>query len=97
MKNVPGIGDIAIADMNGPLAYWGPSVARATTHIVVATRPAAPAAIDALARLQGTLHGRTWSGTHTLMSALFAAADERPSPPAPSPNTGRGGASRNHG
>ena len=76
MKNVPGIGDIAIADMNGPLAYWGPTVPRATTRIAAVAPHAAPAEIDALARLQRTLHGRTWSGTHTLMSALLAAADE---------------------
>ncbi len=76
MKNVSGTGGIAIADMNGPLAYWGPSAARATTHIAAAAPHVAPAEIDALARLRRTLHGRTWSGTHTLMSAIFAAPDE---------------------
>ena len=76
MKTVARPGAAAIADMNGPLVYWGPSFPPAATHNVAVVSLSTDVEIDALARLQRTLHGRTWSGTHALMNALFAAADE---------------------
>jgi len=68
----------ALADMNGPLGYWGP--AGRTLHPSATNTPARgdsdrgslSAALTALAR---TLHGRTWSGTHALMMSLLAAGD----------------------
>ncbi len=69
--------------MNGPLAYWGPAeapVAAPATAAIWRVHPTAtllsPAEQAALSRLSETLHGRTWAGTNTLMSALFAAAAE---------------------
>jgi hypothetical protein len=69
-------------DMIGPLTYWGPVAAAATAAPPLArrVRPMAtrltPMEHAALSRLSRTLHGRTWAGTNTLMSALFAAATE---------------------
>jgi hypothetical protein len=59
----------AIADMNGPLAYWGPA-ARPTAAGTQPrrTQPAPEAAETGLIRLARTLNGRTWTGTSTLMS-----------------------------
>ena len=59
-----------IADMNGPLAYWGPTVRPAQVPAKPVRRPAPeprPAA-QSLARLARTVNGRTWTGTSALMS-----------------------------
>lgn len=66
-------------DMNGPLAYWGPTETAAAAapgprrEIVVSERDRA-----AVARLGETLNGRTWAGTNALMSTLFAALEREP-------------------
>ena len=68
---------ITIADLNGPLGYWGPAAASADQP----PRPAgvAPAVNrEALAGLRQTLHGRTWTGTNALMSRLVEAATSGP-------------------
>ena len=83
MNDVRVTSGAAIADMNGPLAYWGPApLTPAAITLVAAPVVVTGPEIDALAKLTRTLHGRTWSGTHALMSALFSAADQdgRPSP-----------------
>ena len=71
------VDEMMLADMNGPLGYWGPASRPAAT--AVKRRPAtelllSPSDHEALTKLGETLHGRTWAGTNTLMSALFAIA-----------------------
>jgi len=60
-----------LADMNGPLGYWGP-ITQPTRRLrpIETALPARDTA--ALSRLGKTLNGRTWTGTNALMSALFA-------------------------
>jgi hypothetical protein len=60
----------AIADMNGPLAYWGPVTRPASTEAGPIPRPAPETQVAGrdLAPLARTLNGRTWTGTSTLMS-----------------------------
>lgn len=61
--------ELAVGDMNGPLAYWGP-VTRpgGTTRGQVGVSPAALGV--ALMLLRTTLHGRTWSGTDHQLGSL---------------------------
>jgi hypothetical protein len=62
-----------IADMNGPLAYWGPTLRPAAAQRSSARQAVAPVASinTGLGRLARTLHGRTWTGTTALMSQVI--------------------------
>jgi len=59
-----------IADMDGPLGYWGPTArpAAASAQPVRHSTSAPPWAAGSLARLARTVNGRTWTGTSALMS-----------------------------
>ena len=66
-----------LADMNGPLAYWGPPIMPAAR--TSQQRPSLeflPSASEreALARLSDTRHRRTWPGAARLLGALIADA-----------------------
>lgn len=61
-----------VADMNGPVLVWGtfPTNPAEQPHGVA---PAVVASVRAYHTLSHTLHGRTWTGTTALMSAVLAA------------------------
>lgn len=62
-----------IADMNGPLAYWGPATPPITSGGAPVHRPPSGMQTErsGLARLALTVNGRTWTGTSALMSAAI--------------------------
>ena len=72
----PAHNELELADMIGPLAYWGPAGQAPTAPQPIERRSLRHGSFDrdALIALASTLHGRTWSGTHALMSALLEPA-----------------------
>jgi hypothetical protein len=68
--------DEMLADMNGPLAYWGPTI---HTTPVRGSRASAGYTHDVeclvLERLAETVNDRTWTGTAMLMGEAFRQAD----------------------